>query len=200
MSSRGAGSLRCIAVFCGSSPGNDPKYTAAARAFGELAASRGFSIVYGGGNSGMMGAVANAALDAGAHVTGVIPRAMIHAERALDRCSELIHVDTMHERKQEIANRADAFVALPGGIGTFEEILEALTWDVLDIHDKPVGLLNLDGFYSDLIALFTRAHQNGFLRDATMQHLVVESAPAELIDQIAARSREQRDARMGLSW
>ena len=194
------GGLKCVAVFCGSSTGNDPKYTAAAREFGELAASRGLSIVYGGGNSGMMGAVANAALDAGAHVTGVIPRAMIHAERALDRCSELIHVDTMHERKQTIADRASAFVALPGGIGTFEEILEALTWDVLDIHDKPIGLLDVDGFYADLSALFARAHRDGFLRDATLEHLVVEPDPKSLLDEITARSREQRDARLGLRW
>jgi len=200
VSSGGAGTLRCVAVFCGSSPGNDPKYAAAAREFGELAASRGLSIVYGGGNSGMMGAVANAALDAGAHVTGVIPRAMIHAERALDRCTELIHVDTMHERKQEIASRADAFVALPGGIGTFEEVLEALTWDVLDIHDKPIGLLNTGGFYDDMVALFNRSHREGFLRDATLEHLVVESSPAQILDEISARSREQRDARLGLRW
>lgn len=192
--------VRCIAVFCGSKPGNDSKYLECAHQIGAEAAARGLSIVFGGGKVGLMGAMAEAALDAGAHVTGVIPRAMVDAERALERCSELIVVRTMHERKQAMADRADAFIALPGGVGTFEEILEVTAWDLLDIHTKPIGLLDLDGFYADLLALMRRAHESGFVSAATLDHLVLRPDPASLLDEIQRRALAARAPRLGLRW
>lgn len=195
-----AGAVRSIAVFCGSKLGSDPAFADAARAVGLEAARRGLTVVYGGGRVGLMGVMAEACLDAGGSVVGVIPRAMVDAERALDRSTELIVVRTMHERKQAMHDRADAIVALPGGVGTFEELLEALAWDLLDIQSKPIGVLDLGGYYRDLLALMQRAREAGFVSDATMGHLVFRPEPVSLLDEIERRADTAREPRLGLRW
>ena len=161
--------MKRICVFCGSNAGHDPRYRAAAEALGHLLASRDIELVYGGGNVGLMGAVADACLAAGGIVTGVIPEALLGKEvagrhvdhRALTR---LEVVDSMHTRKARMAELADGFIALPGGFGTFEEFCEILTWGQLGFHVKPMGLLNVNGFYDPLLAMFDKAVEEGFLR------------------------------------
>ncbi|RFA21016.1 TIGR00730 family Rossman fold protein [Subtercola boreus] len=151
-----------VAVFCGSSTGNDPVYVDAARTVGETLALQGIAVVYGGGHVGLMGAVADAALDAGGHVTGVIPQALHDREIIHDTVSELVIVETMHERKMVMAERSDAFLALPGGPGTLEEITEQWTWAQLGIHEKPCGFLNVAGYYDPLITLVETMRDRGF--------------------------------------
>jgi uncharacterized protein (TIGR00730 family) len=162
--------MKRICVFCGSNAGHDPLYRAAAEELGRLLAERQIELVYGGGNVGLMGALADACLAAGGTVVGVIPEALLGKEvagrhvdhRALTR---LEVVDSMHTRKARMAELADGFVALPGGFGTFEEFCEVLTWGQLGFHVKPMGLLNVNGFYDPLLALFERAVAEGFLRE-----------------------------------
>ncbi|MEY2683778.1 MAG: hypothetical protein RJA09_922 [Pseudomonadota bacterium] len=152
-----------IAVYCGSRPGTDPSHLAHAQATGRWIGERGGQLVYGGGNNGLMGAVAQATLAAGGTVVGVIPRSLVEREFANRNCTELHVVDTMHERKQLMAERADGFLALPGGIGTFEELFEVWTWRQLGYHGKPVGLLNAGGYYSGLLAFLASAVDAGFM-------------------------------------
>ncbi|MEA9985068.1 TIGR00730 family Rossman fold protein [Subtercola sp. RTI3] len=151
-----------VAVFCGSSTGNDPVYLEAARQVGRTLAERGMGLVYGGGHVGLMGAVADAALAAGGHVTGVIPRALHDREVMHDDVTELIVVETMHERKTLMAEKSDAFLALPGGPGTLEEITEQWTWAQLGIHEKPCGFLNVAGYYDPFITLVEAMRDRGF--------------------------------------
>ena len=151
-----------IAVFCGSSPGNDPVYLEAATAVGRRLAERGIGVVYGGGHVGLMGAVADAAMDAGGTVTGVIPRALQQREQSDNDITELILVETMHERKTVMAERSDAFLALPGGPGTLEEITEQWTWAQLGIHRKPCAFLNVAGYYDPLVAMVATMRETGF--------------------------------------
>jgi uncharacterized protein (TIGR00730 family) len=152
-----------VAVFCGSRPGTDPRFEAAARAFGTLLARRGHALVYGGARAGLMGALADAALEAGGRVTGVIPEVLWAREVGHTGLSELLVVASMHERKALMAERADAFVALPGGAGTLEEVFEAWTWAQLGIHAKPVALLNVAGFYDPLLAMLDHMTAAGFV-------------------------------------
>src|SRR5438093_4267667 len=152
-----------ICVYSGSSFGASAEYARAAATFGTACARRGFGIVYGGGSVGLMGALADSALAAGGEVTGVIPRAMIAEERAHRRLTELIPVDSMHERKLRMAQLADFFAALPGGIGTLEEIMEVFTWLQLGLHLKPVGLLNVGGFYDPLLRFLDHVRDERFL-------------------------------------
>jgi hypothetical protein len=140
-----------LCVYCGSRPGSQPEFTEAARAVGEWIGRHGGQLVYGGGCNGLMGTVAQATLDAGGRVIGVIPKALVDKEWANHACTELHVVETMHERKRLMAEHADAFLALPGGIGTFEEFFEVWTWRQLGYHDKPVGLLNVAGYYDGLM-------------------------------------------------
>ncbi len=165
-----------IAVFCGSSPGIDPIYMDTAREVGRALGRQGIAVVFGGGHVGLMGAVADAALGAGGHVTGVIPRALHEREVAHGAVSELIVVETMHERKTIMADRSDAFLALPGGPGTLEEITEQWTWAQLGIHEKPCGFLNVDGYYDPLIALVANMRDRGFThpRYTDMLHFAAE--------------------------
>ena len=161
--------MKRICVFCGSNAGNDPRYRADAEALGRLLAERCIELVYGGGNVGLMGIIADACLGAGGTVTGVIPEALIGKEvagRVVDHrgLTRLEVVDSMHTRKARMAELADGFIALPGGFGTFEEFCEILTWGQLGFHFKPMGLLNVNGFYDPLLALFERAVAEGFLR------------------------------------
>ena len=145
--------MRRVCVFCGSSHGVRPAYAAAARTLGRLLVERGLGLVYGGGNVGLMGVMADAVLEAGGEVLGVIPHALMAREIGHPGVTEMHVVDSMHERKALMADRADAFIALPGGVGTFEELFEAITWTQLGLHAKPCGLLNVDGFYDDLLRL-----------------------------------------------
>lgn len=162
-----------LCVYCGSRPGNEPAFTDAARAVGQWVGSHGGQLVYGGGRNGLMGTVAQATLDAGGRVVGVIPKALVEKEWANHSCTELHIVDTMHERKRLMAEHADAFLALPGGIGTFEEFFEVWTWRQLGYHDKPVGLLNLSGYYDGLLAFLRSSVENGFMSDWQMDMIRV---------------------------
>ena len=143
--------LRRICVFCGSQPGNHPDYVAAARQLGELLAARGIGLVFGGGHVGMMGAVADATLAAGGEAIGVIPDGLMRRELAYEGLSQLVVTQTMHQRKQRMADLSDGFIALPGGFGTFEEFCEIVTWGMLGIHSKPIGLLNTEGYFDPLL-------------------------------------------------
>ena len=157
-----------MCVYCGSRTGTGPEFADAAQAVGRWIGEQGGQLVYGGGNNGLMGVMANAALAAGGRVVGVIPHALVEKEWAKLDCTELHVVDNMHERKRMMAERADAFLALPGGIGTFEEFFEVWTWRQLGYHDKPVGLLNLNGYYDALLAFLQTGVKNGFMSDWQM--------------------------------
>ena len=162
--------MKRICVFCGSNAGHDPRYRAEVERLGRLLAGRGIELIYGGGNVGLMGVIADACLGAGGTVIGVIPEALIGKEvagRVVDHrgLTRLEVVDSMHTRKARMAELADGFIALPGGFGTFEEFCEVLTWGQLGFHVKPMGLLNVNGFYDPLLALFERAVAEGFLRE-----------------------------------
>ena len=157
--------LKRICVFCGSSAGSRPAYAAAARELGSTLGERGVSVVFGGGKVGLMGVLADAALAAGGQAIGVIPEALVAREIAHNGLTKLHVVHSMHERKTLMADLADAFIALPGGYGTFEEFFEAVTWTQLGIHQKPCGLLNIGGYYDALLALLDRAVADGFVRE-----------------------------------
>ena len=152
-----------LCVYCGSRPGGDPRFADAARAVGHWIGERGGQLVYGGGRSGLMGIVAQATMDAGGRVIGIIPQALVDMEQANHGCSELHIVDTMHERKRLMAENAHAFLALPGGIGTFEEFFEVWTWRQLGYHDKPIGLLNVAGYYDGLATFLQNSVEQQFM-------------------------------------
>ena len=160
--------MRSICVFCGASAGRDAAYAAAATAFGGLLAGEGIELVWGGGNVGLMGVLADAVLGAGGRAYGVIPSFMAERELAHPQATEMRVVDSMHARKAAMADRADAFVALPGGFGTLDELFEIVTWAQLHIHAKPVGLLNVQGFYDPLLAMARHMSAAGFVKP---QHL-----------------------------
>ena len=170
-----------LCVYCGSRPGTDPAYVDAARAVGEWIGRHGGQLVYGGGRNGLMGVVADATMAAGGRVVGIIPKALVEKEWAHHGCSELHVVDTMHERKRLMAEHADAFLALPGGIGTLEELFEVWTWRQLGYHDKPVGLLNLGGYYDSLLAFLRTSVQQQFMGDWQMNLIRVEADAAQLL-------------------
>jgi uncharacterized protein (TIGR00730 family) len=178
-----------LCVYCGSKPGQDPAHLALAREVGHWLGEQGARLVYGGGHHGLMGAVADAALAAGAHVTGVIPQALVEMEAAHHGCSELHVVANMHERKRLMAERADAFLALPGGIGTFEELFEVWAWRQLGYHDKPIGLLNAGGYYDDLLGFLGRTVSAGFVGAWQMELLQVGSSAAGLLAALRQAAR-----------
>ena len=184
-----------VAVYCGSRFGDLPAYTNSARDLGRLIAQSGGSVIYGGGRVGLMGVVADAALAAGGPVIGVIPQALMDREVGHLGLTELHVVQTMHERKQLMAERADAFVALPGGIGTLEEIYEVWSWQQLGYHDKPVALLNVAGYYDDLLAFMRVSHERGFVSAPQYHALLVDDDPARLLDRLvqAAGQATARD-------
>ena len=175
-----------ICVYAGSAWGTSPEYAAVAAACGRACAHRGITIVYGGGSVGLMGALADSALSAGGEVIGVIPRAMIAEGRAHRGLTDLIAVETMHERKHRMSQLADAFVALPGGIGTLEEIMEVFTWLQLGLHLKPVGLLNACGFYDLLLRFLAHMHDEQFLTSEHHSMLTVSTDAESLLDQLTA--------------
>jgi hypothetical protein len=178
--------MKRICVFCGSSPGYDPRYLEAARDMGRLVAGRGLGLVYGGGSVGLMGAVADAALAAGGEVIGVIPEVLQIRELAHRSLTRLHVVGSMHERKALMAELSDGFVALPGGMGTLEELAEVLTWAQLGLHARPVGLLDVAGYYQPLADFLDRAVSAGFLRPAHRALLLVGHEPGTLLDRFAA--------------
>ncbi len=177
--------MRSIAVFCASSLGRDPAFAAAARTFGELLAREALTLVYGGGHVGLMGVLADAALEAGGRVVGVIPRALWDREIGHRGLTELHVVDTMHERKARMASLAEAFVALPGGLGTLEEIFEVWTWGQLGIHAKPCGFLDAASYYAPLLDFLDRAVQGGLVRPQHRAMAIVDRDPQLLLRRLA---------------
>jgi uncharacterized protein (TIGR00730 family) len=175
-----------ICVFCGSSTGRGSAYVDAARALGRTLASREIGLVYGGASVGLMGVIADAALDAGGEVSGVIPQSLVDREIAHPGLSRLDIVDGMHERKARMAELADGFIALPGGAGTLEELFEAWTWGMLGLHHKPIGLLDVDGYFDSLLGLTRHMVDQGFLGAAHRDMLVVEADVDALVDRMAA--------------
>lgn len=190
--------MRRLCVFCGSSAGRDPGYAVCARALGAELAGRGIGLVYGGGRVGLMGEVAGAVLAAGGQVTGVIPQSLVEAELAHPGVADLRVVASLHERKALMAELADGFVALPGGLGTVEELSEVLTWAQLGLHRKPCGVLNLRGYYDSFLALLDRAVADGFLAAEHRAMLTVAGSPPELLAAFASyeapRPKWQRPA------
>jgi uncharacterized protein (TIGR00730 family) len=183
----GVTNLQSICVFCGSSRGARPEYLEAAQAMGRAIAQRGLTLVYGAGNIGLMGALADAALAEGGRVVGVIPQSLVEWEVAHEGLTERYIVGSMHERKAMMADRADAFIALPGGLGTFEELFEILTWAQLGLHRKPFGLLNVAGYFDALLALLDNAVAERFLRPEHRGLVLAEpDDPARLLDHLAA--------------
>ncbi len=178
--------MTSVCVFCGSATGADPAFAAAAQETGAELARRGLALVYGGGRVGLMGAVATAALGAGGTVVGVIPRALSAKEIAFEEATELVVVESMHARKALMADRADAFVALPGGFGTLDELFEILTWAQLRIHGKPVGLLNVAGFFTPLLAWLDHVVAAGLLKPKHRDLLIVADTVPDLLDRLAA--------------
>jgi uncharacterized protein (TIGR00730 family) len=177
--------VKNICVFCGSAPGRRPAYARAARALGAALAARDLGLVYGGGSIGLMGIVADAALAGGAEVLGVIPRALARREIAHHGLTRLEVVPSMHARKARMAALSDAFVAMPGGIGTLEELFEVLTWGYLGIHSKPTGLLDVGGYWQPLIRLLDHAVEEGFLRPAHRKLVVVDRSPTRLLERLS---------------
>jgi uncharacterized protein (TIGR00730 family) len=169
-----------IAIFCAAAEGAQPEYRAVAEELGRAMAARGLGLIYGGAKVGLMGAVANASLAAGGHVIGVIPHVLVDLEVAHQGISELHVVDTMHTRKALMGEKADAFVILPGGFGTFEELFEVLAWQTLKLHSKPVVLLNVAGFYDTLLAFLDVCEREGFLRGNRGALLVASSVDEAL--------------------
>jgi uncharacterized protein (TIGR00730 family) len=173
-----------VCVYCGSKPGEDPRFAHIAAQVGQWIGAHGGQLVYGGGRNGLMGIVAESTLAAGGNVVGIIPRALVEKEWAHRGCTELHVVDTMHERKRMMADRADAFLALPGGIGTFEELFEVWTWRQLGYHDKPVGILNSHGYYDTLLAFMAQVVAQGFMGDWQMDLVRVGADADTLLRQL----------------
>lgn len=189
--------LKRLCVFCGSSSGIDPAYVKAARAFGLELARRQLTLVYGGGNIGLMGVVADAVLAGGGKVIGVIPRFLENRELAHRGVTELRLVDSMHERKALMADLADGFVALPGGFGTLDELCEILTWAQLHLHTKPCGLLNILGFFAPFLAQIQQASRAGFIRPEHVDLLFTETDPYRLLDHLDAAAHPDVHGRRG---
>lgn len=189
--------IRSLAVYCGSKSGNDPAYAEATRALGKLMVERGIELVYGGGKLGLMGVIADSVLEHGGRVTGVIPKALVDVEVAHMGCQELIPVDTMHERKAKFTELSDAFVCLPGGIGTLDELFEAWTWNALGYHSKPFCLLNVGAYWDGLDGFMDTVMRQGFLSEDRRKQLLLAHSPEEalkLLDEAIANASE------GMVW
>jgi uncharacterized protein (TIGR00730 family) len=180
--------LARVAVYCGSSFGARPSYADAAGRFGASLARRRIGLVYGGASVGLMGLLADSVASGGGEVIGVIPQSLVDREIAHAGITDLRVVDSMHERKALMTDLADAFVALPGGMGTLDELAEAVTWGQLGIHSKPCGLLDVDGYYADFLAFLDHSAAEGFLRPEHREALVVETEPDALLDRLAVAS------------
>jgi len=178
--------VKTVCVFCGSRPGSRPEFLAAATALGEELARRKLTLVYGGASVGLMGAVADAALAGGGRAVGVLPVTLQQREIGHAGLHELHLVNSMHERKALMAKRADAFIALPGGFGTFEELFEIITWGQLGLHTKPIGLLDVGGYFQPLVAMILRGVEDGFIPEAQARPFAVSASVGELLDRLAA--------------
>jgi len=174
--------IAAVTVFCGSKPGNDPAFVSDANKLGKLLAEKGVTIVYGGGNKGIMGTIANASLGAGGKVIGIIPKILIECEAQHTGLTELIVTDSMHSRKLLLYDKCDAAIILPGGMGTMDELFEMLTWNNLGIHEKKVFVLNTNGYYNALIQLLDTMDQQGFMYDNWRSRLIVCDTVANIID------------------
>lgn len=178
--------LERVCVYCASSPGNDPAIQAATRALGERLVAEGLGLVYGGGKAGLMGLIADTVMEAGGTVTGVIPKRLFPREIPHRGITELIEVESMHARKTKMFELADAFIALPGGFGTLEELFEVTTWAQLGLHQKPIGVLNVAGYYDSLLAFLDRGVREGLLRPDNRAILVDRDDPAALLEALRA--------------
>ena len=178
--------MKHICVFCGSQEGNDPAYTRGAKRLAAAMVQKGIGLVYGGGSTGMMGTIADAVLDAGGTVIGVVPDGLFRDEQIHKSLTELRRVGTMHERKALMSSLADGFIAMPGGIGTLEELFETWTWSQLGIHSSPCGLLNLAGYYDALVAFVEHMVEREFVTSNTHRLLAVESEPQALLERLLA--------------
>ena len=174
--------MNAIAVFCGASPGNNPKHQEIAKDMGRVIAQKGITLVYGGGNVGLMGLVADAALDAGGQVIGVIPKFLADREVAHTRLTQTHFVQSMHERKALMADLSDGFIALPGGYGTLDEFCEILTWAQLKLHSKPIGILNALGYFDSLLDFFDHVVEQGFLTESLRALILEASTPEKILD------------------
>ncbi|KAI5590039.1 hypothetical protein POPTR_005G237600v4 [Populus trichocarpa] len=192
--------FRRVCVFCGSSPGKNPNYQHAAIQLGKQLVERNIDLVYGGGSIGLMGLVSQAVYDGGRHVLGVIPKTLMPREITGDTVGEVKAVSGMHQRKAEMARQADAFIALPGGYGTLEELLEVITWAQLGIHDKPVGLLNVDGYYNSLLSFIDKAVDEGFITPAARHIIVSANTAQELMCLLEDYEAEHSGVASKLSW
>ncbi|XSB73980.1 TIGR00730 family Rossman fold protein [Sphingomonas sediminicola] len=189
--------VKRLAVYCGSAPGTDPLFADATRATAAAMVNQGVDLVYGGGRLGLMGLIADSVLELGGHVYGVIPDALVDLEVAHTGISELFRVPNMHERKAKMTDLADAFIALPGGIGTFDELFEAWSWNALGYHAKPFCLLNVAGFWDGMIQFIDHATESGFLSASRRKQLLVATTPEEaleLLDEAAGRATQ------GMVW
>ncbi|KAE9620563.1 hypothetical protein Lal_00019806 [Lupinus albus] len=189
-----------ICVFCGSSPGNKTTYKDAAIELGKELVSRNIDLVYGGGSIGLMGLVSQAVYDGGRHVIGVIPKTLMPREITGETVGEVKAVSDMHQRKAEMAKHSDAFIALPGGYGTLEELLEVITWAQLGIHDKPVGLLNVDGYYNSLLSFIDKAVEEGFISPKARNIIVSAPSTKELVKKMEEYFPQHERVASKLSW
>ncbi|MDB5919529.1 MAG: family Rossman fold protein [Massilia sp.] len=179
--------MKSIAVYCGASFGADPKYADSARALARVLVEHNIGLVYGGGNVGLMGTIADEVLRLGGEATGVIPRALVEREVGHTGLTRMFVVKDMHERKAMMADLSDGFIAMPGGMGTLEELFEMLTWSQLGIHAKPVGVLNVDGFYDGLVGFLGHLQGEGFVRAEHAGLMMVESTPEALVRRLQGR-------------
>ncbi len=186
-----------ICVFCGTNPGSRPAYGAAARQLGQVLAAEGIELVYGGASVGIMGQLADSVQEHGGHVTGVIPQQLVEKEEAHTGIRNLIVVASMHQRKSQMADLSDGFIALPGGIGTLEGFFEILTWGQLGIHAKPSGILNVEGYFDGLTGFLDHAVREGFLTEAHRNAIIVESSPVPLLERMRAFTPSEGEKFMG---
>jgi len=177
-----------VCVYCGSKPGLEPQFAQVAQQVGQWIGQHGGQLVYGGGKAGLMGVVAQATLEAQGRVVGIIPKALMEREMAYTQCQELIVVDTMHERKRLMAERSDVFLALPGGIGTLEELFEVWTWRQLGYHDKPIGILNTAGYFNHLLAFLKTSVTQELLSDWQMNLVQIDESPLTLLPDLVQKA------------
>ncbi|KAI3713795.1 hypothetical protein L1987_72381 [Smallanthus sonchifolius] len=189
-----------ICVFCGSHPGHREVFSVAATQLGDELVKRKINLVYGGGSIGLMGMISQRVLDGGCHVLGVIPKALVPLEISGATVGEVRIVSDMHERKAEMAREADAFIALPGGYGTMEEVLEMITWSQLGIHKKPVGLINVDGYYNNLLALFDNGVKEGFIKPSARDIVLSASNAIDLLTKMEQYKPEHDHVAPHESW
>lgn len=185
--------MKTVCVFCGSNSGKGTSHLLAAQKLAKELAQKNLSLVYGGGNIGIMGELANTALNYNVKVTGVIPQTLVDREAALYEVNELIIVDTMHERKAKMSELSDAFIAMSGGIGTLEELFEVWTWKQIGIHPKPIGLLNVDGYYDKMLAFLNEVVEKDFMRREVLEMLITDNDSSKLLDRLSDLCKDIRN-------